>query len=40
MLSAIGPLLGAAAFVVADEAFDRYIVGAGSGVSAFALLQQ
>jgi ZIP family zinc transporter len=29
---------GAAAFVVADEALDRYIAGAGSGVSAFALL--
>jgi ZIP family zinc transporter len=37
-LSAIGLLLGAAAFIVADEALDRYIDGAGSGVSAFALL--
>ena len=37
-LSSIGLLLGAAAFVVADEALDRYIAGAGSGVSAFALL--
>jgi zinc transporter, ZIP family len=37
-LSSIGLLLGAAAFVVADEALDRYIEGAGSGVSAFALL--
>jgi zinc transporter, ZIP family len=36
-LSSIGLLLGAAAFVVADEALDRYIEGAG-GVSAFALL--
>ena len=30
--------MGAAAFVVADEALDRYIAGADSGVSAFALL--
>ena len=37
-LSSVGLLLGAAAFVVADEALDRYIKGAGSGVSAFALL--
>ncbi|MGH3108898.1 MAG: ZIP family metal transporter, partial [Rubrobacter sp.] len=37
-LSSIGLLLGAAAFVVADEALDRYIEGVGSGVSAFALL--
>jgi ZIP family zinc transporter len=37
-LSSIGLLLGAVAFVVADEALDRYIEGAGSGVSAFALL--
>jgi zinc transporter, ZIP family len=37
-LSSIGLLLGAAAFVGADEALDRYIAGAGSGVSAFALL--
>jgi zinc transporter, ZIP family len=36
-LASIGLLLGAAAFVVADEALDRYIKGAG-GVSAFALL--
>ena len=36
--SSIGLLLGAAAFVVADEALDRYIEGAGSSVSAFALL--
>ena len=36
-LSSIGLLLGAAAFVVADEALDRYIEG-GGGVSAFALL--
>ncbi len=36
-LSSIGLLLGAAAFVVADEALDRYIEAAG-GVSAFALL--
>ena len=33
-LSAIGLLSGAAAFVVADEALDRYIEGVGSGVSA------
>ena len=37
-LSSIGLLSGAAAFVGADEALDRYIEGAGSGVSAFALL--
>ena len=37
-LSSIGLLLGAAAFVGADETLDRYIAGAGSGVSAFALL--
>jgi zinc transporter, ZIP family len=37
-LSSVGLLLGAAAFVVADEALDRYIKGAGSSVSAFALL--
>ena len=36
--SSIGLLLGAAAFVVADEALDRYIKGVGSGVSALALL--
>ena len=37
-LSAIGLLAGAATFVAADELLDRYIQGAGSGVSAFALL--
>ena len=37
-LSAIGLLLGAATFVVADELLDRYIEGASGGVSAFALL--
>jgi ZIP family zinc transporter len=37
-LSSIGLLIGAAGFVVADEALDRYIEGAGSSVSAFALL--
>ncbi len=37
-LSSIGLLLGAAAFVGADETLDRYIAGAGSGVSGFALL--
>jgi zinc transporter, ZIP family len=37
-LSSIGLLLGAAAFVVADEALERYIERAGNGVSAFALL--
>jgi ZIP family zinc transporter len=37
-LSAIGLLVGAAAFVVADTALDRYIDGSGSNVSAFALL--
>jgi ZIP family zinc transporter len=37
-LSGIGLLLGAAAFVVADTALDRYIGRSGSGVSAFALL--
>ena len=36
LLDRVAP--GAAAFVVADEALDRYIEGAGSGVSAFALL--
>jgi zinc transporter, ZIP family len=35
-LSAVGLLGGAATFVVADELFDRYIGGEGSGVSAFA----
>ncbi len=37
-LSGIGLLAGAAAFVVADGLLDRYIEGAGSGVSGFALL--
>ena len=37
-LSALGLLGGAATFVVADELLDRYIEGAGGGVSAFALL--
>jgi zinc transporter, ZIP family len=37
-LSAIGLLLGAATFVVADELLDRYIEGASGGVLAFALL--
>ena len=37
-LSAIGLLAGAATFVAADELLDRYIQGAGSGISAFALL--
>jgi zinc transporter, ZIP family len=37
-LSAVGLLGGAATFVVADELLDRYIGGAGNGVSAFALL--
>jgi zinc transporter, ZIP family len=37
-LSSIGLLLGAAAFVVAAEALGRHIEGAGSDVSAFALL--
>ena len=37
-ISSVGLLLGAAAFVVADEALDLYIRGARSGVSAFALL--
>ena len=36
--SAVGLLAGAATFVVADELLSRYIGGAGSGVSAFALL--
>jgi zinc transporter, ZIP family len=34
----VGLLGGAATFVVADELLERYIEGAGSGVSAFALL--
>jgi ZIP family zinc transporter len=37
-LSSIGLLLGAATFVIADASLDRYIGGAGGGVSAFALL--
>ena len=37
-LSAIGLLAGAATFVAADELLDRYIQGAGSSISAFALL--
>ena len=37
-ISSVGLLLGAAAFVVADEALDLYIRGARSGVPAFALL--
>lgn len=37
-LSGIGLLAGAAAFVVADGLLDRYIEGAGSGVSGFAIL--
>jgi zinc transporter, ZIP family len=37
-LSAVGLLGGAATFVVADELLDRYLGGAGSEVSAFALL--
>ena len=36
--SGIGLLTGAAAFVVADTLLDRYIEGAGSNVSGFALL--
>lgn len=36
--SGVGLLVGAAAFVVADELLDRYIEGAGSGVSGFAIL--
>ena len=37
-LSGIGLLAGAAAFVVADGLLDRYLEGAGSGVSGFAIL--
>jgi zinc transporter, ZIP family len=37
-ISSVGLLLGAAAFVVADEALDLYIRGARSGISAFVLL--
>ena len=36
--SGVGLLVGAAAFVAADELLDRYIEGAGSGVSGFAIL--
>jgi zinc transporter, ZIP family len=36
--SAAGLLVGAAAFVAADGLLDRYIEGAGSGVSGFAIL--
>jgi ZIP family zinc transporter len=38
LFSGIGLLTGAAAFVVADALLDRYIEGAGSNVSGFALL--
>ena len=38
LISGIGLLTGAAAFVVADSLLDRYIEGAGSNVSGFALL--
>ena len=38
LISGIGLLAGAAAFVVADALLDRYIEGAGSNVSAFAIL--
>jgi ZIP family zinc transporter len=37
-LSGIGLLAGAVAFVVADGLLDRYLEGAGSGVSGFAIL--
>lgn len=37
-LSGLGLLAGAAAFVIADGLLDRYIEGAGSGVSGFAIL--
>jgi ZIP family zinc transporter len=37
-LSGIGLLVGAAAFVAADELLDRHIEGAGGGVSGFAIL--
>jgi ZIP family zinc transporter len=36
--SGVGLLVGAAAFVAADGLLDRYIEGAGSGVSGFAIL--
>lgn len=38
LISGAGLLAGAAAFVVADTLLDRYIEGAGSGVSGFAIL--
>ena len=38
LFSGIGLLAGAAAFVVADALLDRYIEGAGSNVSGFAIL--
>lgn len=38
VLSGIGLLAGAAAFVAADGLLDRHIEGAGSGVSGFAIL--
>lgn len=37
-LSGIGLLAGAATFVITDELLDRYIEGAGGGVSGFAIL--
>lgn len=37
-LSGLGLLAGAATFVVTDELLDRYIEGAGGGVSGFAIL--
>ena len=37
-LSGIGLLAGAAAFVAVDRLLDRYIEGAGSDVSGFAIL--
>ena len=36
--SGVGLLVGAAAFVAADEVLDHYIEGVGSGVSGFAIL--
>ena len=36
--SGLGLLVGAVAFVAADELLDRYMAGAGSGVSGFAIL--
>src|SRR5215212_7226846 len=38
VLSGIGLLVGAAAFVAADRLLERHIKGAGSGVSGFAIL--